>query len=207
MESQRFEKSRGEGVVGALPVPNSDPGPCPVRVPVQSLVQTDEAPICQYRDARGRGCRMLALNSPNPTSFAGDSDLDVSTEGLCAFHACRLRDRHRAGQTAAAELLASVTDFGDAASVNRFLGNLAKMVALRRIPRRDAVVLAYISQLILNSQAANDRSELLRYQLQLLRQKNTPVQVIWDLPRRHREPERSDDSKPVENPAGTNKGR
>jgi hypothetical protein len=150
---------------------------------------------------------MLAVNSPNPTSFAGDSELDVSTEGLCAFHARRLRDHQRAGQTAAAELLASVTDFGDAASVNRFLGNLARMVALRRIPRRDAVVLAYISQLILNSQAANDRSVLLRYQLQLLRQKNTPVQVIWDLPRRHRDPERSDDSKPVENPAGASEGR
>ncbi len=140
---------------------------------------------------------MLAVNPPNPTSLAEDSALEVSTEGLCAFHARRLRDRQRAGQTAAAELLASVTDFGDAASVNRFLGNLAKMVALGRIPRRDAIVLAYISQLILNSQAANDRSELLRYQLQLLREKNTPVQVIWDLPRRHRDPERSDDSKPA----------
>jgi len=166
---------------------------------------------------------MLAVNSPNPLSLAEDSALDVSTEGLCAFHARRLRDRHRAGQTAAAELLASVTDFGDAASVTRFLGNLAKMVALRRIPRRDAIVLAYISQLILNSQAANDRGELLRYQLQLLREKNTPVQVIWDLPRRRRDPERTGDSKPAaqtearteariearieESPAATNTGR
>ena len=187
MESQRFEKSRGEGVVGALPMPNSDPSASPAQAPVQSLVQTDDAPLCQYRDARGRGCRMLAVTPPNPMPLAEDS-ADVSTEGLCAFHARRLRDRQRAGQTAAAELLASITDFGDAASVNRFLGNLAKMVALRRIPRRDAIVLAYISQLILNSQAANDRSELLRYQLQLLREKNTPVRVVWDLLRRHREP-------------------
>ena len=219
MESQRFEKSGGEGVVGALPMPNADPGSSPA----QPLVRSDHAPLCQYRDARGRGCRMLAVNSPNPLSLAEDSALDVSTEGLCAFHARRLRDRHRAGQTAAAELLASVTDFGDAASVTRFLGNLAKMVALRRIPRRDAIVLAYISQLILNSQAANDRGELLRYQLQLLREKNTPVQVIWDLPRRRRDPERTGDSKPAaqtearteariearieESPAATNTGR
>ncbi len=184
--------------MGALPMPNSDPSASPVQVPVQSLVQTDDAPLCQYRDARGRGCRMLAVNPPNPTSLAEDSALDVSTEGLCAFHARRLRDRQRAGQTAAAELLASVTDFGDAASVNRFLGNLAKMVALRRIPRRDAIVLAYISQLILNSQAAHGRAELQSIELELLRRKvEPPPRVIWDLPRRHREPERSDDSKPA----------
>ncbi len=170
MESQRFEKSRGEGVVGAPAVPNS-PGASPIQT------------LCQYRDARGRGCRM-PVSALSDNHLAEESDLDVSTEGLCVFHARRLLDRHRAGQAIAAELLASVSDFGDAASVNRFLGNLAKMVALRRIPRRDAVVLAYISQLILNSQAANDRSELLRYQLQLLREKNTPTRVIWDLPER-----------------------
>ena len=181
--------------MGALPMPNSDPGVSPVRPLVQS---SEEALLCQYRDARGRGCRMLAVNPPNPAALAEDSALDVSTEGLCAFHARRLRDRQRAGQTAAAELLASVTDFGDAASVNRFLGNLAKMVALRRIPRRDAIALAYISQLILNSQAAHDREELQNFQLELLRRKvDPPTRVVWDLPRRHRDPEQSDNSKPA----------
>jgi hypothetical protein len=131
--------------------------------------------------------------------LAEESDLDVSTEGLCAFHARRLLDRQRAGQTTAAELLASVTDFADAASVNRFLGNLVKMVALRRIPRRDAVVMAYISQLILNSQSAHDRGELLRYQLELLQKKNTPVQVIWDLPYRKNEADRARNAEAAEN--------
>ncbi len=192
--------------MGALPMPNSDAGASPVQTPVQA--GHSDVAICQYRDARGRGCRMLALSPPNPTSLAEDSALDVSTDGLCAFHARRLRDRHRAGQTAAAELLASVTDFGDAASVNRFLGNLLKLVAVRRIPRRDAVALAYISQLILNSQAAHGRGELQSLELELLRRKVAPpARVIWDLPRRQRDPERSDDSKPVENPAGANEGR
>ena len=70
------------------------------------------------------------------------------------------------------------------------------MVALRRIPRRDAVVLAYISQLILNSQAANDRGEFCAISSSL-RKKNTRVRVVWDLPRRHRDPEPSDESKPA----------
>ena len=178
--------------MGALPLPNSDASASPVQPPIQPLVQTDEAPRCQYRDARGRGCRMLAVNPPNPMSTAEDSALDVSTEGLCAFHARRLRDRHRATQATAAELLASVSDFNDPPSVNRFLGNLLKLVAVKRVPRRDAVALAYISQLILNSQAAQDRRELMRLQIADLdaqRQKNLPTRVIWDLPVRRKPPE------------------
>ncbi len=137
-----------------------------------------------------------------------DSDLADLTSDLCAHHAQKLLRRHRAGQTAGAELLASITDFADAASVNRFLGNLARMVALRRIPRRDAIALAYISQLILNSQAAHDRGELQSFQLELLRRKvDPPTRVVWDLPRRKRDPELSGDSKPAENLAGTNAGQ
>jgi hypothetical protein len=170
--------------MGALPMPNSDAGASPVQTPVQA--GHSDVAICQYRDARGRGCRMLAINPPNPISLAEDSALDVSTEGLCAFHARRLRDRERAGQATAAELLASVTDFTDPPSVNRFLGNLLKLVAVKRLPRRDAVAMAYISQLILNSQAAQDRRELMRLQIADLdakRQKSLPTRVIWDLPR------------------------
>ncbi len=177
--------------MGALPMPNSHA----TAFPVQPFVRADDndAPICQYRDARGRGCRMLVVSPPNPISLAEDSALDVSTEGLCAFHARRLRDRQRVGQATANELLASVSDFTDPPSVNRFLGNLLKLVAVKRIPRRDAVALAYISQLILNSQAAQDRRELMRLQiaeLEAQRQKSLPTRVIWDLPVRRKPPER-----------------
>ena len=186
MESQRFEKTGGVPPTGALAVPNN-PGPSPIET------------LCQYRDARGRGCRMpvSALSDNHP---ADESDPDVSSEGLCTFHARRLRDRQRAGQTAAAELLGSITDFADAASVNRFLGNLVKMVALRRISRRDAIVMAYISQLLLNSQAAQDRGEFLRYQLELLREKNTPTRVIWDLPSRNSAADQARNSPSVPQP-------
>ena len=76
MESQRFEKSRGVGVLGALPVPNGAPLGAPMgrakvypqdellrgnkvagSSPFQPLVESGETPLCQYRDARGRGCR------------------------------------------------------------------------------------------------------------------------------------------------------
>lgn len=70
---------------------------------------------------------------------------------LCAYHAQRRLQTQRGSETAATELLACVSDFSDAASVNRFLGNLVKQVTLKRIPRRDAVTLAYICQLLLNS--------------------------------------------------------
>src|SRR5579872_5621471 len=126
MESQRFEKSRGEGAMAALPMPNSDASASPV-----VRADHDDAPLCQYRDARGRGCRMLAVNPPSPMSLAEDSALDVSTDVLCAFHARRLRDRKRVTEATAAELLASVSDFTDPPSVNRFLGNLLKLVAVK----------------------------------------------------------------------------
>lgn len=171
--------------MGALAVPNT-PGASPVQT------------LCQYRDARGRGCRMPV--SALSDHLAEESDLGISTEGLCTFHARRLLDRHRAGQTVAAELLVSITDFGDAASVNRFLGNLVKMVALRRIPRRDAIVMAYISQLLLNSQSAQDRGELLRYQLHLLRDKNRPTRVIWDFPRRNTAADQDENSQSAARP-------
>jgi len=201
MESHPCEKTRGEGVPGAPPMPNSN---------LEALRADDDLDRCQHIDARGHRCRMFVAPAEKTLGPGPASNSAELTADLCAHHAQQILRRHRAGEAVAAELLASITDFADAASVNRFLGNLVKMVALRRIPRRDAAVLAYISQLLLNSQSAHDRGKLLRYQLELLQEKNTPTRVIWDLPRR-RDPEQSTDSKPSENPAvnpaGTNTGQ
>ena len=104
---------------------------------------------------------------------------------LCAYHAQRRLQTQRAGETAAAELLSCVSDFGDAASVNRFLGNLVKQVTLKRMPRRDAITLAYICQLLLNSLGAINREESLRLEqsrLEALRAQNLPPRIIWDIP-------------------------
>jgi hypothetical protein len=57
----------------------------------------------------------------------------------------------------AAELLGNIRNFSKPDSVNRFLGNLVKQLARKRIARRDAIALAYISQLLLNTFPAMQR--------------------------------------------------
>jgi hypothetical protein len=65
--------------------------------------------------------------------------------------------RERRQQEAVAnELLDGIEDFANADSINLFLGNLVKQLARKRIGRRDAVALAYVSQLLLNSLTALD---------------------------------------------------
>jgi hypothetical protein len=69
---------------------------------------------------------------------------------LCAYHADRLRAAVPIvePEVLAAELLAEIDDFSTAGSVNLFLGNLVQQLARKRIARRDAIALAYISQLL-----------------------------------------------------------
>ncbi len=82
----------------------------------------------------------------------------------------------------AADFLGDIRDFSTAGSVNLFLGNLVKQLARKRIARRDAIALAYISQLLLNSlpaveraaaaeKAAQKEAEITRFNA-LLRQQN-----------------------------------
>jgi len=49
--------------------------------------------------------------------------------------------------------------FTTADEVNLFLGNLIRQLARKRIARRDAIALAYISQLLLTSQTAMAKEE------------------------------------------------
>jgi hypothetical protein len=56
---------------------------------------------------------------------------------------------------------------------------------LKRIPRRDAVTLAYICQLLLNSLGAINREESLRMEearVQALAASKLPPRIIWDIP-------------------------
>jgi len=162
MESHSSEKTRGEGVPSTTSTANLGPA--------VSQDETAEMALCHHIDAQGRRCRMLVM------SIEAD---------FCAYHAQRRLQAQRASETAATELLACVSDFTDAASVNRFLGTLIKQVALKRIPRRDGIALAYICQLLLNSLGAIDRKEVLRLEesrLELLSKKNLPARVVWDIP-------------------------
>ena len=162
MESHRYEKTRGEGVPST--VTSTDD-----LAPAESQAEAAETAVCRHIDGRGHRCRMLVM-SPTAT--------------LCSHHAQRRLQTQR-GSEAAAELLARVSDFSDAASVNRFLGNLVKQVTLKRIPRRDAITLAYICQLLLNSLGAINREESLRLEesrVQPLNAAKRPPRIIWDIP-------------------------
>ncbi len=84
----------------------------------------------------------------------------LADSSVCAYH-----DRHarlaevRANEAVAHELLAGVEDFTSAETVNLFLGNLVKQVVRKRVARRDAIALAYLSQLLLNSLSAIGREQ------------------------------------------------
>ncbi len=165
MESHPYEKTRGEGVPSTITSTTKSPDSSP-----ESQDDAAEAALCRHIDGRGHRCRMLVM------SIEAD---------FCAYHAQRRLQTQSGSETAAAELLACVRDFSDAASVNRFLGNLVKQVTLKRIPRRDAVTLAYICQLLLNSLGAIKREESLRLEesrLAALNAAKLPPRIIWDIP-------------------------
>jgi hypothetical protein len=141
-ESHSCTKSRGEGVEpsknlleSAMGAPTSQPTDAP-----------SDPVLCSHVSPAGRRCRMLpAKDHPS----------------LCAHHARKSRRRQQPDDEAlAAELLDSIDDFTSADSVNLFLGNLVKQLARKRIERRDAIALAYLSQLLLNSLAAMEEEIL-----------------------------------------------
>jgi hypothetical protein len=79
---------------------------------------------------------------------------------LCAHHVRKhMKARRLRNEAAANELLDNVGDFSTAGSVNAFLGNLVTQLAHKRIARRNALALAYISQLLLNSLSALHREQ------------------------------------------------
>lgn len=107
---------------------------------------------CQYRSTRGHRCHMLIGLPHRPSDGA-------ARPTLCPFHATRLTTAAPAvdPEVLAAELLTDIDSFTTADEVNLFLGNLVRQLARKRIARRDAIALAYISQLILTSQTAMTR--------------------------------------------------
>src|SRR5258708_31317688 len=107
---------------------------------------------CQCQNARGQRCHMLIDQNHRPANGAARLT-------LCAYHAERLRASAPVvdPEVLAAELLDDINSFTTADEVNLFLGNLVRQLARKRIARRDAIALAYISQLILTSQTAMTR--------------------------------------------------
>jgi hypothetical protein len=107
---------------------------------------------CQHISPKGRRCHMLIDEHHRPTNGVGRPT-------LCAYHAARLKASVPVvdPEVLAAELLRDIDSFTTADEVNLFLGNLVRQLARKRIARRDAIALAYISQLILTSQTAMAR--------------------------------------------------
>ena len=123
---------------------------------------------CQHINARGHRCRMAVdpfAVTRAVDRFAVTHEIDShleSTNGesrpaLCAYHFRESSRREPDDETLAAELLGEIDEFSTADSVNCFLGNLVKQLARKRIARRDAIALAYISQLLLNTLPAMKR--------------------------------------------------
>ncbi len=149
MKSKHYESTRGEG---AQPISTSPAASEP------SMSQS-----CQHVTARGHRCHMLSLDN----------------SGLCTHHARQqfgpsddLDGTASISEDTADELLGNIKDFKSPAAVNRFLGNVVKQVVRRRVSRRDAITLAYLSQLILNSQSAMARQ-------QSGKQQSGPLVIDW----------------------------
>jgi len=107
---------------------------------------------CQHISPKGRRCNMLIDDNHRRANGA-------HRPTLCAYHADLLKAIVPAvdPEVLAAELLDDINSFTTADEVNLFLGNLVRQLARKRIARRDAIALAYISQLILTSQTAMAR--------------------------------------------------
>ncbi len=93
---------------------------------------------CRYTSADGRRCRMPC--APGHHS-------------LCLPHRQR-REKESDAEALAAELLGPFEEFNTATAVNHALGKLFSLAAQGRVAPRNAAVLAYIGQLLLNSLGA-----------------------------------------------------
>jgi hypothetical protein len=108
------------------------------------LAKNKSKPRCAHFTSTGRGCRLPVLDARS---------------GLCFRHFQLSQSRFsNTGHlptldpdATADELLIGVEDFSKPDSVNLFLGNLVKQLAYKRIARPDAIAMAYVCQLILNS--------------------------------------------------------
>lgn len=126
MESHPYEKTPGGG--GLLPAS--------VSITHEARRAADSC-VCTYLNARGGRCRMLTLGPEFP---------------FCPDHTRKEALRRRREQEALAKkLFEDIPSCATAGSINAFLDNLLRQMALQRIDRKDAIAMAYVSQLLLQS--------------------------------------------------------
>src|SRR5262249_8648980 len=132
MDSHPYEKTPGEGGASA---PDAAETPAPDLSATQ-VVGTD---ACTFVNAKGGRCRMFIVHR---------------NEVFCPHHLNQQRRaEQRHAEQVSANLLQNMLDFSSPTSVNIFLGNLLRELTLRRIDRKDALAMAYIGQMLLNSHA------------------------------------------------------
>jgi hypothetical protein len=140
MKSHPCVKTTGGGVS----LPSEPVAPVAPSQPVTTHQPVTLTP-CRYINRRNQHCRL----------FSSIPNLE-----LCPHHARQQQLRkQRLNDASAAELLCDVEDFSTPNAVNALLGNLVRQLARKRIQRRDAMAIAYVSQLLLSSMTALDRYE------------------------------------------------
>jgi hypothetical protein len=110
-----------------------------------AMPQIDPATRCQYRDSAGRRCRRH-LRDGHPVFCRRHARPDPS-DSPSGLPNPRTHD-------ISPELLGPLQDFRTAAGINFTLGRLLILTAANRISSRDASVMAYICQLLLQSLSA-----------------------------------------------------
>ena len=159
MDSIQYKNHRGPAPISELTIdiepkvsPQTAPGESAANVASSSATSTDlvsgssvsaSGPplLCAHVTSAGRRCRLPVAENHNY---------------LCARHR-PARKAPPLDEALAKELFDSVENLASGYSVTIFLENVAWQFARRRLKRSDAVTLAYIGQLALNSQGAMER--------------------------------------------------
>jgi len=103
------------------------------------MSSADSDSRCQYKNKRGQRCRMsrAALH-----------------DSLCSHHAgfdLKQREHRQPRQKLSAELIGPLDSLSSSAAVNYSLSKLLMLIADRRISPREASVMGYVYQLLLQS--------------------------------------------------------
>lgn len=99
---------------------------------------------CTYTNAAGNRCRMFRMNDKT---------------SLCQLHFDQQR-RIEEDDIAAGQILSHIEDLKTPEQINDALRGIFQLLARRRIPPRNAAILAYICQLLLSSVSAMERQNL-----------------------------------------------
>jgi hypothetical protein len=152
---------------------------------------------CQHRTKDRKQCQMPVAQASACVPLNSASNSEVSTPvNLCPHHqrtaASQIyqstESRHPAKDPAQIEalataLLANTNNLSDPAQVNQFLANLLNQLAHNKISRKNAIAMAYISQLLLNSISVRHKQDRDAQAAQQAAQANKPTQIIIDVDR------------------------